>query len=267
MTQFANSSKSLQLQLFLELTQLPLKLLLDIVVMLHLQAVSSKTKMFVSKNSFRLTFEDVVLSDPLMGDCINDTMTIFGVDFYFGTVLCGDLSGQESKNHNMSTFLALTFFCTLVHLDVSNPNYQGNQWIDFNLASNVSSVSRYRIQVTQLPCEDTSSLAPPGCLTYDTDLAGTITSFNYADGAGQMLNNLKLSHCIKYQEGYCDVSLLASEFDIGNNHDTGDSLLIGTTFLTGTNFGIDGTLLCKKTGNFSIKMIDSILCREFYRFL
>ena len=153
----------------------------------------------------------------------------------------------------MKTFQALTFFCTSVYLDVSNPNYHGNQWIDFNLASNVSSVSRYRIRLTQLACEDSSSLAPPGCLTYNQELAGTITSFNYAGGAGQMLNNLQFSHCIKYHEGYCDVSLTASEFDIGNNHDTGDSLLIGTTFLTGSNFGIDGTLLCRKIGNLIIK--------------
>ena len=107
-------------------------------------------------------------------------------------------------------------------------------------------MSRYRIKVTQLPCEDTALLAPPGCLTYNTDLAGTISSFNYADGAGELLNNQAFSHCIKYHEGYCDVSLLASEFDLGENHDTGDSLLIGSTFLTGNNFGVDGTLLCMK---------------------
>ena len=107
-------------------------------------------------------------------------------------------------------------------------------------------MSRYRIKVTQLPCEDTALLAPPGCLTYNTDLAGTISSFNYADGAGEMLNNLAFSHCIKYQEGYCDVTLIASEFDLGEDYDKADSLLIGSTFLTGNNFGIDGTLLCRK---------------------
>ena len=152
----------------------------------------------------------------------------------------------------MNTFQALTFFCTSVYLDVSNPDYNANQRIDFNLAGNVSSVSRYRIRVTQLACEDSSSLAPPGCLTYNQELAGTITSFNYAGGTGQMLNNLQFSHCIKYHEGYCDVSLTASEFDIGNNHDTGDSLLIGTTVLRGRDFGIDGTLLCRRIGNLII---------------
>lgn len=106
-------------------------------------------------------------------------------------------------------------------------------------------MSRYRIRVTQLPCEDTALLAPPGCLTYNTDLAGTISSFNYADGAGEMINNQNFYHCIKYQDGYCDVSLIASEFDVGD-YDTGDSLLIGSTFLMGSNFANDGTLLCKK---------------------
>ena len=55
-----------------------------------------------------------------------------------------------------------------------------------------------------------------------------------------MLNNQAFSHCIKYQEGYCDVSLIASEFDLGEDYD------IGSTFLTGNNFGMDGTLLCRK---------------------
>ena len=126
-------------------------------------------------------------------------------------------------------------------------------------------MSRYRIKVTQLPCEDTALLAPPGCLTYNTDLAGTITSFNYADGAGEMLNNLAFSHCIKYQEGYCDVTLIASEFDLREDYDTADSLLIGSTFLTGNNFGIDGTLLCRKI-IFEIKY-SYFLFREFYRIL
>ena len=142
---------------------------------------------------------------------------------------------------SLSTNSALTFFCSLVYLSVRDLDYLDKTWIDFDIANNASSESRYRIKVTQIPCGDPALLAPPGCLTYNTDLAGTISSFNYADGAGEMINNQAFSHCIKYQEGYCDVSLKASEFDLGES----DFLLIGSTFLTGNNFGIDGTLLCR----------------------
>ena len=118
--------------------------------------------------------------------------------------------------------------------------------IQFDIACNVSSVSRYRLKVTQIPCETASQLAPPGCLTYNTELSGAISSFNYAGGTGEMINNQRFSHCIKHQEGYCDVSLTSSDFDIGQNKDTGDSLTIGSTLWTGSNFGTDGQLLCKK---------------------
>ena len=146
--------------------------------------------------------------------------------------------------HTLYSNLKLCSF--LVYLNVKNLDYGEKTWIDIDIAKNASSVSRYRIRVTQLACEDTALLAPPGCLTYSTDLAGTISSFNYADGTGEMINNQNFYHCIKYQEGYCDVSLIASEFDVGEVHDTGDSLLIGSTFLTGNNFANDGTLLCRK---------------------
>ena len=102
------------------------------------------------------------------------------------------------------------------------------------------------IQVSQLSCDDVDLLAPPGCLTYNTQPFGSIMSFNLANGTGEMINNQRFSHCIKHQEGYCDVSLTSSEFDIGQNKDTGDSLTIGSTLWTGSNFGTDGQLLCKK---------------------
>ena len=117
--------------------------------------------------------------------------------------------------------------------------------IQFDIACNVSSVSRYRLKVTQIPCETASQLAPPGCLTYNTELSGAISSFNYAGGTGEMINNQKFSHCIKYQDGYCDVSFTSSTFDIGTSGDAADSVTIGSSVQTGNAFGTSGMVNCK----------------------
>lgn len=49
----------------------------------------------------RLEFEDVIMSGPEMGDCMNDTITITGVDSLSAKVvppeLCGSLTGQHSE--------------------------------------------------------------------------------------------------------------------------------------------------------------------------
>ena len=100
-------------------------------------------------------------------------------------------------------------------------------------------MSRYRIRVTQLSCEDTELLAPPGCLTYNTETFGAMTSFNFANGTGEMINNQRFSHCIKHQEGFCDVLLVFLDLDLGvpdwlAGEARGDSLTFGSKILTGT---------------------------------
>ena len=51
---------------------------------------------------YKLTFEDVVLANPFLGDCLNDTMRISGLDGVSAATvpasLCGDLTGHESKD-------------------------------------------------------------------------------------------------------------------------------------------------------------------------
>ena len=100
-------------------------------------------------------------------------------------------------------------------------------------------MSRYRIKVTQLSCEDTDLLAPPGCLTYNTEPFGHIGSFNFANGTGEMINNQRFSHCIKHQEGYCDIMLFFVDLDLGNpewaSGADGDSLTFGEKIVRGTS--------------------------------
>ena len=90
-------------------------------------------------------------------------------------------------------------------------------------------------------CDDTDNIAPAGCVTYDMGDSGDIVSYNYDGGAGEMINNQKFCHCIKYTEGMCDISLSATTFDLG----TDDSLTFGNNVQTGNAFGSSGMLNCK----------------------
>jgi len=176
---------------------------------------------------YKLTFEDFMLSAPMMGDCTNDTMMFSGLDSVSqNTVpptLCGDLTGHE------------------MYVTVKSATAAAK--IVFNIAS-MASNSRYKIKVEQLSCADTDILAPAGCVTYSDATSGSITSFNNANGAGEMINNQKFCHCIKYQDGFCDVSLTASNFDL----DSGDSLTFGNVVNTGSTFGTSMMLNWNFTG-------------------
>jgi len=178
---------------------------------------------------YKLIFEDVMLSPPSMGGCTNDTMMVSGIDGAntFPPALCGSLTGQEA-------------YVTVKAQD-------GPSKIVFNIDS-MASMSRYKIKVEQIKCTDTDMLAPPGCLTYDTGLSGTLTSYNYDAGQGEMINNQKFSHCIMYQDGYCDVSFTSGSFDIGANNDAADSITIGSSVQTGNTFGTSGMVNLNFTG-------------------
>lgn len=104
--------------------------------------------------------------------------------------------------------------------------------------------------MTQLSCEDTDLLAPPGCLTYNTEIFGNIGSFNFGNGTGEMINNQRFSHCIKHQEGYCDIMLFFIYLDLGipgwGSGADGDSLTFGEKILRGTqDLQVDRQILCK----------------------
>merc|ERR1719499_1099107 len=174
-----------------------------------------------------------MLSGPMMGDCTNDTLMISSIDGAntFPPSLCGDLTGQEA-------------YVTVKAQD-------GPSKVVFNIAS-MASMSRYKIKVEQIACTDTALLAPPGCLTYDMNLSGTFTSYNYDNGMGEYINNQKFSHCIKYQDGYCDMSMTSSKFDVGTAGDNGDSLTVGNQIFTGSAFGSSGMLTWNFTGPYVI---------------
>lgn len=106
----------------------------------------------------------------------------------------------------------------------------------------MGSTARWKIRVTQISCSATDLLAPAGCVTYDSGDSGDIMSYNYDSGNGALINNQKFCHCIKYQDGFCDVSLTASNFDL----DSGDSLTFGNVVNTGSTFGTSMMLNCTR---------------------
>ena len=112
--------------------------------------------------------------------------------------------------------------------------------IAFSVTS-MTSMSRWKIRVTQIMCDDTAILAPEGCLTYDMGDSGDIMSYNYDSGSGALINNQMFCHCIKKTDNYCDIALSSNGFDLG----TDDSLTFGNNKQTGTTFGSSGMLNCE----------------------
>ena len=195
-----------------------------------------------------------MLTDPMMGSCDNDTVMFSNVDPVSASTvppaLCGMLSGQESKNSktyfNRNLSKQKIFSSNndknifLVYVYVKNTDSATN--VLFNIASMTSS-SKWKIRVEQIACAS-EMLAPPGCLTYAMTTSGSIQSYNIAGGSGEMINNQKFSHCIKYQEGFCDIAFTASTFDL----DPEDSLTIGSNVNSGSTFGVSN-MLTRKLGN------------------
>merc|ERR1712142_1175455 len=185
--------------------------------------------------SYRLEFEDVVLSEPTMGDCTNDTVIFSGFDANsMGSVpmsLCGSLTDQ--------------------HIVLNLKNVNESSKIIFSIVPSAR-MAKWRMKAIQLSCTDSYLTAPAGCLTYNIARSGYLQSYNYNAGNGEMINNQKFSHCIKYQHGFCDISLAAITFDLGKQGDFGDSLRFGCSMQTGSMFGTSGSLMWNFTGPYIV---------------
>jgi len=166
---------------------------------------------------FRLDFEVVELSAPMMGDCTNDTLTITGADPVtmknLPTNLCGVLTGQ--------------------HIYLSVKTSSAVQ-LTIKLASVGS--QKFKILLRQYDSTQTENLAPRGCLQYYRDLAGTIASFNSAGGSPELLNDHMYSICIAQNDDYCDVALTANSFDLtGSSGSCSDSIAFGFNVACGSS--------------------------------
>jgi len=157
----------------------------------------------------KIEFLVVELAGPTLGECMNDTMQITGVDYpnNMNIPLCGSLTDNDP-----------------IYLSVKNTD--SDTRIIFDIGED--SDARWRIKVTQLTAEEA---APPLCLKYYTEQEGIIRSFNHQDGIGEWLGNLNYAMCIKMQQSFCDISFTSNHFDIGDG-----KLCFGTECATGNEF-------------------------------
>ena len=82
----------------------------------------------------------------------------------------------------------------------------------------------------------------------DRTSSGTISSFNNNSGLGIQLVNHNYVICIQQVDGYCDVALTATSFDLdGTAEACNDKLVLGASTYFGSTFGTANVLTCKHT--------------------
>jgi len=173
-------------------------------------------------------------SEPSMGDCTNDTITITGADPVtmktLPSNLCGILTGS--------------------HLYVSVKTVDS-----IKLTINVATVAaqKWQILISHFDSSQVDYLAPRGCLQYYRQDSGIISTFNNQAGQGELLNNHMYSACIAQNDAFCDVSLTANNFELtGSSGMCSDAVTFGLSQQCGSTFGTSGALLWNYTGPYAI---------------
>merc|ERR1712029_187598 len=119
---------------------------------------------------FRLDFQTFEISNPMMGSCDNDTITISGADPVtmknFPSNLCGVLTGSH------------------VYISVKDV-----EEVTITITLSSLSTQKWNILVRQFDSTQTEYLAPRGCLQYYREDAGMLETFNYNGGNGELLNS------------------------------------------------------------------------------
>jgi len=169
---------------------------------------------------FRLDFEMFEISDPAMGDCNNDTLMITGADAVtmknLPTNLCGTLTGQH------------------IYLSVKDMSS-----VTVTIALTSIATQNWKVLVRQFDSTQTDYLAPRGCLQFFRETSGTLESFNYNSGNGELLNNHMYSMCIDQNDLYCDVAVSASGFALGGSAGScSDSIVLGNNQLCGSSLSV-----------------------------
>lgn len=183
---------------------------------------------------YRIEFEDVEISQPASGSCTNDTLMLSGFDAVSEKVVPGTLCGKLTGQH------------VIANVASTDPSK-----ITFNI---VSSSAKWKIKVVQLACTD-ENLAPAGCVTYNTEGSGQITSYNHEF---ELINDQMFSHCIKPQDGFCDVQLDCSSGSYnlgGTSGNCADYVSFGGVQTCGTTLGTNCMLAWNFTGPYVIPTV------------
>jgi len=186
-------------------------------------------------SQIRLDFLSYVTDSPSAGNCANGTLSISGVDTVttkvLPTNLCGVLTGQH------------------LYLSVAN-----STTVTLTIALTSKGSQNWRILVRQYESTQTAYLAPRGCLQYFRSTSGTISSFNNNNGLGMELINHNYPICIAQTDGYCDVAVTATSFDLdGTSPSCNDKLVLGANTYCGSNLGTANALTWPYTGNYNVQ--------------
>jgi len=183
---------------------------------------------------FRFDFLTTKVSAPMMGNCDNDTIMITGADpVTMKTMpmnLCGVLSGS--------------------HIYVSVKDVDS---VKLTITLTSLADQKWNILVRQFDSSQTEYLAPRGCLQYYRQDIGTLETFNYNGGNGELLNDHMYTMCIAQNDDYCDIALQSSSFMLGGSSGAcSDAVVFGTNQLCGSTFGTSGQLNWNYTGSYMV---------------
>jgi len=183
---------------------------------------------------YRLDFMVTELSNPMAGSCDNDTITITGADAVTMKILPTNLCGTLTGSH--------------VYLSVKDVDS-----VTLTVSLSSQSTQKWNILVRQFDSTQTEYLAPRGCLQYYREDLGTLETFNYNGGNGELLNDHMYTMCIAQNDAYCDVALSSSSFMLGGSSGAcSDAVVFGTNQLCGSTFGTSGQLNWNYTGSYNV---------------
>ena len=162
----------------------------------------------------------------MMGSCDNDTIMITGADAVTMKTMPMNLCGVLSGSH--------------VYVSVKDVDS-----VKLTITLTSLATQKWNILVRQFDSSQTDYLAPRGCLQYYRQDLGTLETFNFNSGNGELLNDQMYTMCIAQNDAYCDIALTSSNFMLGGSSGAcSDSVVFGTNQLCGSTFGTSGQLNC-----------------------
>lgn len=183
---------------------------------------------------FRLDFLTTEVSNPMMGSCDNDTIMITGADAVTMKTMPMNLCGVLSGSH--------------VYVSVKDVDS-----VKLTITLTSLATQKWNILVRQFDSSQTDYLAPRGCLQYYRQDLGTLETFNFNSGNGELLNDQMYTMCIAQNDAYCDIALTSSNFMLGGSSGAcSDSVVFGTNQLCGSTFGTSGQLNWNYTGSYNV---------------
>eukprot|EP00096_Caligus_rogercresseyi_P003219 TRINITY_DN1591_c0_g1_i1.p1 TRINITY_DN1591_c0_g1~~TRINITY_DN1591_c0_g1_i1.p1 ORF type:complete len:354 (-),score=-14.50 TRINITY_DN1591_c0_g1_i1:207-1268(-) len=121
--------------------------------------------------------------------------------------------GTENVAVTSTSRSLIPAFCgtlTDQHMYITTPDTGNLGMLTLNFDTTDTTTRRsWDIKVTQVPCSETLSLPPDGCLQYFTGVSGTVKSYNF----GVLLASTAYDNCIRNEIGFCSIQYTESASD------------------------------------------------------